>query len=72
MNPIDSFVVLVDGRPHAVKPGATLADIVVQLGHGPTDVATAVNGEFASRPTRSQHALQPGDSVTLFQPIVGG
>mgnify|MGYP000269906109 CR=1 FL=1 len=35
-------------------------------------VATAVNGMFVARERRAQQVLQPGDSVTTFQPIVGG
>lgn len=67
-----SFTVIVDNKAQEVGAGTTLADLVAQLGHQPADVATAVNGQFISRSTRSERALEPGDAVTLFQPIVGG
>lgn len=67
-----AFMVIVDNEAKEVDAGTTLADLVAQLGHGPADVATAVNGQFISRAARSGCALKPGDAVTLFQPIVGG
>jgi thiamine biosynthesis protein ThiS len=72
MNTSDSFAVIVDNAPRVIEAGTTLGDLVAQLGHQPADVATAVNGRFASRPARAQLVLKPGDAVTLFQPIVGG
>ncbi len=60
-----------DGRPHAVPPGTTLAELVGALGHAPEAVTTAVNGAFVARGARAL-VLQPGDAVVLFQPIVGG
>lgn len=67
-----SMQVQLDGRPHDVPPGTTLAALVERLGHAPDTVATAVNGGFVPRAARASHTLQPGDAVLLFQPIVGG
>lgn len=64
--------ILLDDQPHQVAPGTTLADLVAQLGHGEDSVATAVNGHFVARGLRAQYRLQAGDTVLLFQPIVGG
>lgn len=50
----------------------TLADLLAALGVAPDAVATAVNGQFVPRDRRAQHRLHAGDSVTTFQPIVGG
>lgn len=50
----------------------TLADLLAALGVAPDTVATAVNGQFVPRDRRADHRLQTGDSVTTFQPIVGG
>jgi sulfur carrier protein len=61
-----------DDRPHRVAQGTTLADLIAHLGHAPEAVGTAVNGVFIPRAQRATHALQPGDAVLLFQPIVGG
>ena len=63
--------ILLDGLPHAIPAGSTLADVVASLGHAPEAVSTAVNGEFVARHARAR-VLAEGDAVLLFQPIVGG
>lgn len=63
--------VLLDGRPAPVPAGTTLAALLSSLGHAPTGVSTAVNGEFVPRSQR-ERVLAAGDVVLLFQPIVGG
>ena len=68
----DGIVVHLDGQPHRVPLGTTLADLVEQLGHAPQAVSTAVNGEFVARATRQSRQLAADDVVLLFQPIVGG
>ena len=61
-----------DGRPHAVPPGTTVAALVAALGHAPNGVGTAVNGMFLARGDRDACVLGTGDAVLLFRPIVGG
>ena len=61
-----------DGHPHAVPAGATLADLVAAQGHAPEAVASAVNGDFVPRGQRAAQKLQAGDAVLLFRPITGG
>ena len=61
-----------DGRPHELPSGTTLTELVASLGHASNAIGTAVNGVFVARGQRDDCALQPGDSVLLFQPIVGG
>ena len=71
--PADGQVTLqLDGQPHRVAAGTTLAQLVEQLGHAPERVSTAVNGEFVARGARAGRLLGEGDAVLLFQPIVGG
>ena len=41
-----------DGRPHRVAAGLTLAALVEQLGHRPEGVGTAVKGKFVARSAR--------------------
>ena len=60
-----------DGRPHEVRAGTTLAQLVHALGHGERAVSTAVNGSFVARSARGR-VLDSGDVVLLFQPVVGG
>jgi sulfur carrier protein len=72
-HPLDAAVrVTVNGAPVDLAVGATLADLIAQLGHEPKAVATAVNGEFVARTARAQRLLAEGAQVTCFQPIVGG
>ena len=61
-----------DGKPHAVPAGSSLAALVDSLDHQPNKVSTAVNGMFVPRGQREACLLQEGDAVLLFQPIVGG
>lgn len=61
-----------DGRPHTAPVGSTLAALVASLGHGPADVATALNGDFVPRSEREARRLADGDAVLLFQAITGG
>lgn len=62
----------VDGRTLQLPPGSTLAALLDRLGHAPADVATAVNGSFVARERRDIHLMADGDTVLLFEPIVGG
>jgi sulfur carrier protein len=52
--------------------GSTLAQLVERLGHAPAAIATAVDGRFVPRAERERETLQDGQTVLLFQPIVGG
>jgi sulfur carrier protein len=72
MNAAATLCVLLDGQPHALPEGTTLAALVASLAHANTAVTTAVNGRFVPRAERADLVLQPGDAVLLFQPIVGG
>lgn len=72
MNPTSTITVMLDGRPHDVPEGTTLAVLVAELGHAPGAVGTALNGRFVARALRDDHRLAPGDAVLFFQAIVGG
>lgn len=66
------ILIRLDGAPHVLVPGTSLAALVDRLGHAPAAVGTAVNGSFVARAQRQDRVLNPGDEVLLFQPIVGG
>ena len=66
------ITLLLDGQPHHVPAGSTLAGLVQALGHAPEGIATAVNAQFVPRSARASLQLREGDQVMLFQPIVGG
>lgn len=67
---VQTIAIQLDGVPCQVAP-CTLAELVQRLGHASEGVGTALNGRFVPRGQRDQ-ALQPGDAVLLFKPIVGG
>jgi sulfur carrier protein len=67
-----ALCVQVNGEACELPRGATLAELLVQLGHAPDSVATAVNGEFVARALRAARMLAAGDQVQCFRPIVGG
>jgi sulfur carrier protein len=68
----ETVSIVLDGQPHALAAGSTLAALVDALGHRPEAVGTAVNGVFVARGHRHDLALHEGDAVVLFQPITGG
>jgi sulfur carrier protein len=70
--PAESIELLLDGKPHRVLAGSTLADLIQFLGHQPEAVSSAVDGQFVARAERARHVLSAGASVMLFKPIVGG
>ena len=69
---IEDIPIQLDGQPHRVVVGSTLAALVEQTGHAPDAVGTAVNGDFVARGLRATRVLAADDAVLLFQPIVGG
>ncbi|HSW19891.1 MAG TPA: sulfur carrier protein ThiS [Ramlibacter sp.] len=66
------IAVTLNGTPHTLPAGQTLADLIAQLDAPPQALATAVNGEFVARQARSERQLREGDAVFTFQPITGG
>ena len=66
------ITIRLDGQPHPLAVGTTLAQLVADLGHAEQAVSTAVNGEFVARGQRAARVLLEADQVLLFQPIVGG
>jgi sulfur carrier protein len=64
--------ILVNGDAVELPDGTTLAELVAQRGLGAEAVATAVDGRHVPRAARAARVLADGESVTLFQPIVGG
>ena len=64
--------ITLNGAPHAIADGATIADLLADLGHGERRVAVEVNREIVPRGRHATHALQPGDTVELVQAMGGG
>ena len=70
--PAASIRILLEDGARSVAAGSSLADLVADLGHEEKAVSTAVNGQCVARSQRSATPLQEGDTVLIFQAIVGG
>jgi sulfur carrier protein len=64
--------IFVNGKPQAVAPNATLADLVTQLGFEESACATAINQQFVARSQRQHTPLKENDQIMTFEPITGG
>jgi sulfur carrier protein len=67
-----TVTVVVNGTPHQVERGSSVAALLAQIGRSPESVAVAVDAVFVPRALRDGHVLQGGEQITCFQPIVGG
>jgi sulfur carrier protein len=63
--------ILVNGVPVVTEAG-TLAELVTELGHGDSRVATARNGDFVPERVRRTTQLAPGDRIEIVSPRHGG
>lgn len=59
-------------EPQPWREGLSLAALLAEQGRAPDAVATALNGAFVPRARRDTTLIQPGDELTLIQPITGG
>lgn len=66
--------VVVNGDPRVVDAGATVADLVVLLGHRSSGagVAAAVNGEVVRRAEWPSTPLGEGDRLEILAATQGG
>jgi len=72
MSTVTEVRVVLDGQPVTLRAQDSLAALLESVGHAPTAVAVAVNGEFVPRAQRAERRLQAGDHIVCFKPIVGG
>jgi sulfur carrier protein len=61
-----------NGQPQPWRDGLSVAALLAEQGRAPDAVATALNGVFVPRVRREATLIQPGDALTLIQPITGG
>ncbi|MBW8843778.1 MAG: sulfur carrier protein ThiS [Burkholderiales bacterium] len=54
------------------REALSVAALLAEQGRAPDAVATALNGVFLPRARRAATLIQPGDELTLIQPITGG
>lgn len=68
------MMVIANGLERPITDGATVADLVTELGHGPDrpGVAVAVNGTVVPRGTWRTRGLAEGDRVEVLGAVQGG
>jgi thiamine biosynthesis protein ThiS len=64
--------VIVNGEPHAVGEGLTIAELVSQLGLNQRRIAVEVNREIVARERYAARTLADGDQVEIVQFVGGG
>ena len=64
--------IVLNGAPHQVAPGATLADLIEALALSHQALALAVNRHIVPRPQWGAHFVQAGDQVEVVRAIGGG
>ncbi|MBT0668897.1 sulfur carrier protein ThiS [Novosphingobium profundi] len=62
----------VNGEPHRIEAGATIADLVAKIGLDPAKVAVEHNAEIAPRSTLADIVLRDGDSLEIVHFVGGG
>ena len=64
--------ILLNGRVRDVRAGASLSELVRDLGLRPELVAIEVNGELVPRSSHASRELRAGDAVELVTLVGGG
>jgi thiamine biosynthesis protein ThiS len=64
--------VTVNGKPHDLAPGATVADLIHSLGRDPARIFAEVNGDVVLPAEYECHRLHDGDRVELLAFVGGG
>ena len=64
--------IILNGDPHVVADGATVASLVEQLDLAGKRLAVEVNEEVVPRSRHGEHALAGGDQVEIVHAIGGG
>jgi thiamine biosynthesis protein ThiS len=69
---LDRIDLIVNGEPHRVPGGATVADLVSGLGSDPRTVAVERNGDLVPRARFAGTALVAGDRIEVVRFVQGG
>ena len=64
--------VMINGRPHQLAGGVTLAQAVAKLTSATSGVAAALNGAVVRRAAWEATALADGDEVEVLTAVQGG
>jgi thiamine biosynthesis protein ThiS len=63
---------VLNGEPHRVPEGATVADLVSGLGRDPRTVAVERNGDLVPRARFAETRLAAGDRIEVVHFVQGG
>jgi sulfur carrier protein len=63
---------VLNGEPHRVAEGSTVADLVAGLGRDPRTVAVERNGDLVPRARFAATRLAAGDRIELVHFVQGG
>ena len=66
------MTVRLNGDERECREGATIADLVEELGLGKKRIAVEVNQDIIPRAEYVQHGLQHGDEVEIVHFVGGG
>ncbi|HEX4497417.1 MAG TPA: sulfur carrier protein ThiS [Thermoanaerobaculia bacterium] len=66
------FEVSLNGEPHRVPSGSTVADLVAGLGRDPRTVAVERNGDLVPRARFGATVLGAGDRLEVVHFVQGG
>ena len=61
-----------NGEPHAIAGGATVASLIEELALTGKRLAVEVNEEVVPRGRHAEHVLESGDRVEIVHAIGGG
>jgi thiamine biosynthesis protein ThiS len=64
--------VVLNGEPHRVAEGSTVADLVAGLGRDPRTVAVERNGDLVPRARFAETRLGTGDRLEVVHFVQGG
>jgi sulfur carrier protein len=64
--------VTINGEPHSLSEGLTLADLLRQLALNQRRMAVEVNRQIVARELYTAHTLADGDQIEIVQFVGGG
>jgi sulfur carrier protein len=64
--------VTINGEPHSLSEGLTLADLLRQLELNQRRIAVEVNRQIVARELYTAHTLTDGDEIEIVQFVGGG
>jgi len=67
-----AFEIVLNGEPRQLPAGATVLDLLAELGRDPRTVAVERNGDIVRRPDYGATCLTAGDRLEVVHFVQGG